>query len=155
MDVLVYWRPQIELTAFEQGPVSEGTWRAFLQLVELCHCVEHWREEVRDARSKKPIRSLYPESNYMRNKRRREWKREIEQHEAHMHRAAYLADQPPQDATNPDWKILNACALDTITRDIALSPLPHSLQKRSLLLMSLRKSPAVGSQGLGTRKTRL
>ena len=90
MDVLEYWSPTIDWSHFKQGSVSDDAWHLFEQLVQLSHAHGHWVEAVRQIRLSPPQRPLYSESKYMSGKRRHEWRREIEQAEGHMHRAAYL-----------------------------------------------------------------
>ena len=119
MDVIEYWAPPIDWSRFTQGAVSDRIWRAFKNLVILCHCVEHWREERRSLRMTRQPLPLYPESPYMRKKRDDEWKRPITECENRMHRAAYLADSTlaamshlitPADEGTPDWNLVTAVA---------------------------------------------
>ena len=86
MDVLDYWGPTIDWTRFDQGDVSDQMWTAFRQLVQPCHCVEHWRESHRALSLTRPPSPLYtPESRHYRKKRLDEWKRPIQGAENHMH----------------------------------------------------------------------
>jgi hypothetical protein len=125
MDVLEFWSPTIDWSRFAQGAVSDRMWRAFKDLVKLCHCVEHWREDHRAlARTRSP-KPLYPESVYMRKKRFDEWKQPQTISENHMHRAANLAIEKvgqmshlaPTDEGNPDWKL---CAAAVFSFGISL-----------------------------------
>jgi hypothetical protein len=117
MDVLKYWVPTIDWSRFTQGAVSDGMWRAFTDLVTLCHCEQHWRE-VRDAlRLTRSPRPLHRESPHMRQKRLDEWKRPITDYENRMHRAAYLAvekvvgmSQTLADQGTPDRNLYAAVA---------------------------------------------
>lgn len=121
MDVLEYWRPKIDWTRFDQGAVSDQMWSPFGQLVQLCHCVEHWRENHRSLSLSRPPAPYYtPESRHYRKKRLDEWKRPIQAAENHMHRAAHLADDKvaemsyliaPTDQGKPDWNLYLASAL--------------------------------------------
>jgi hypothetical protein len=52
MDTHASWSPSIDWTRFAQGTVSDAMWHAFLDLVSLCHCVEHWRQEAHEAEIK-------------------------------------------------------------------------------------------------------
>ncbi len=121
MDVLQYWHPAIDWTQFSQGTLSDGVWHHFCQLVQLCHAHQHWHEAARKIRLSPPGASFYgQESKYQRNKRRHEWKREIERAEGHMYRAAYLAAEKicamsylltPNDEGTPDWNLYWALRL--------------------------------------------
>jgi hypothetical protein len=121
MDVLEYWHPNIGWAGFKQGPVSERMWGYFCQLVQLCHAHEHWQKAVQEIRFAPPRPSIYgPESKYQRNKRRNEWKRDIERAEGHMHRAAFLAAEKiagmsylitKDDEGKPDWNMYWALRL--------------------------------------------
>ncbi|SDS18984.1 hypothetical protein [Bradyrhizobium canariense] len=121
MDVLEYWAPRIDWSRFAQGAVSDRMWRAFKDLVMLCHSVEHWREVHRSLQMTRPPQPYYmPESRHYRKKRLDEWKRPITQSENHMHRAAHLADEKvaeisylisPADEGTPDWNLYFAAAL--------------------------------------------
>jgi hypothetical protein len=121
MDVLEYWHPTIDWTRFDQGDVSDQMWTAFRHLIQLCHCVEHWRESHRALSLTRPPAPLYtPESRHYRKKRLDEWKRPSQAAENHMHRAAHLADDKvaemswlvsPHDQGKPDWRLYFASAL--------------------------------------------
>jgi hypothetical protein len=94
-------------------------WHAFTDLVQLCHCVEHWRETARSLRMTRPAEPLFPESIHMRKQRVDEWRQGIADCVDRMHRAAHLADDKvremfrlaPIDEGNPDWKLCAATAL--------------------------------------------
>jgi hypothetical protein len=121
MDVIEYWAPRIDWSRFSQGAVSDRMWNAFKDLVQLCYCVEHWRELFRSQSLTRAPQPYYtPESRHMRKKRLDEWKRPIKGSENHMHRAAYLADSKvadvsylisPADKGSPDWNLWFAAAL--------------------------------------------
>jgi hypothetical protein len=67
----------------------------------------------RGQRASRQPRPAYKESAYQRSKRQKEWKRNIERCEGHMHRAAYLAANKmaekshlvTNDRTNPAWNL--------------------------------------------------
>jgi hypothetical protein len=118
MDTPASWSPSIDWTRFAQDTVSDPMWHAFLELVSLCHCVEHWREASRSIRMTRPARPVfYQESSH--KKLVDEWKQGITDCENKMHRAAHLADNKvremsriaPTDEGNPDWKLCAATAL--------------------------------------------
>ena len=121
MDVLEYWHPSVSWTGFKQGAVSERMWSHFCQLVQLCHAHGHWQKVTQNIRLTPPRPSVYgPESKYQRNKRRNEWKGEINRAEGHMHRAAYLAAErisamsyllTNDDEGKPDWNMYWALRL--------------------------------------------
>jgi hypothetical protein len=117
MDTPASWSPSIDWTRFAQGSVSDHTWHAFLDLVQLCHCVEHWREAARSLRMTRPSKPLfYQESSY--KKLVNEWRQGITDYESKRHHAAHLADDKvremsriaPADEGNPDWKLCAAAA---------------------------------------------
>jgi hypothetical protein len=114
MDVLEYWVPDIDWAQFHAGPVSAEMWTRFKQLVQLCHAYRYWQGVARQQRREPLSRPLYPESKYMRNKRRHEHRRNIERSEGHMYRAAYLAAEKmaemsflisKDDEGKPDWNL--------------------------------------------------
>ena len=119
MDTPAFWSPSIDWTRFAQGPVSDHMWHAFLDLVKLCHCVEHWREAARSLRmTTRPSKPLfYQESSYQ--KVVNDWRQEIADCESKKHRAAHLADDKvremsriaPTDEGNPDLNLSAAAAL--------------------------------------------
>jgi hypothetical protein len=121
MDVLAYWSPTIDWSRFTQGHISDPMWRSFKDLVQLCHCAEHWRELARSQRfNTRPPTPIHKESPYMRRKRRDEWERPIREMESHFHRAAHLADEKvaemsylisAADEGKPDWKLWWAVSL--------------------------------------------
>lgn len=121
MDVLEHWMPSIDWSRFNQGPLSDGMWSAFKNLVALCHAAEYWRDAVRANRLTPQPRPMYtPESRHMRRKRLDEWRRPLRQSETHLHRAAFLADEKvaemsyligPADQGKPDWNLWWSCAL--------------------------------------------
>lgn len=121
MDVLKYWRPSIDWSQFQQGSVSDQTWSHFCDVVQLCHAHGHWKEIAGEIRKTPPGRPIYgTESTYQRNKRRHEWKREIERAEGHMHRAGFLAAEKmaamsylltPDDEGTPNWNLYGALRL--------------------------------------------
>jgi hypothetical protein len=121
MDVLEHWTPTINWGGFAQSGMSDRMWKAFKDLVQLCHCFEHWREAHRAlSLTRAPAPYYKPETRHAKQKRIDEWKRPIREAEGHMHRAAHLADEkvaeisylvnPPDEGT-PDWKIYWAAAL--------------------------------------------
>ncbi|MCZ6592412.1 MAG: hypothetical protein O7B98_14910 [Alphaproteobacteria bacterium] len=91
MDILEYWKPEIDWGPFQRGAVSDDMWLKFTELVQLCHAHRHWEEEVRVARSIPLPRPLHSESNYRRRKRARERKVDIIRREDHMYQAGFLA----------------------------------------------------------------
>ena len=115
MDVLEYWCSNITWAGFKQGAVSKQMWSYFCQLVQLSHAHGHWQKAAQEVRLRPPGPSPYgPESKYQRNKRRDEWKREIQRAEGHMHRAAFLAAEKiagmsylltNDDEGKPDWNM--------------------------------------------------
>jgi hypothetical protein len=121
MDVLEYWHPAVNWSRFAQGAVSERIWRSFSQLVQLCHAHEHWKRAAQQIRLSPPGAPIYgSESKYQRNKRRDEWKREIQSAEGHMHRAGFLAAEmiasmsyllTNADEGTPDWNLYWALRL--------------------------------------------
>jgi hypothetical protein len=52
MNTFDSWSPSIDWTRFAQGPVSDPMWHAFREVVRLCHCYEHWRQEAHEAEIK-------------------------------------------------------------------------------------------------------
>ena len=118
MDTPASWSPSIDWTRFAQGTVSDPMWRTFLDLVNLCHCVEHWREASRSIRMTRPAKPVfYQESSH--KKLIDEWKQGITDCENKRHRAAHLADDKvremsriaPTDEGDPDWHLCAATAL--------------------------------------------
>jgi hypothetical protein len=118
MDTPASWSPLIDWTRFAQGTLSDPMWHAFLDLVSLCHCVEHWREAARSLRMTRPAKTLfYQESSY--KKLVEEWKHGITDCESKRHGAAHLADDKVRempriastDEGDPDWKLCAATAL--------------------------------------------
>jgi hypothetical protein len=113
MDVLEYWRPHIDWSRFDQGAIPDEIWERFKELVQLCHAYHYWQEATRAQRAARPPRPLYEESAYKRRKRQQEWKRQIDQCEGHMYRAAYLAAEKmaemsylvTNDRANPAWTL--------------------------------------------------
>jgi hypothetical protein len=122
MNAPTSWSPSIDWNRFAQGTVSNPMWHAFTDLVQLCHCVEHWREAARSLRMTRPTKPLYPESIHMRKQRVDEWRQGITDGVDRMHRAAHLADDKvremfriaPTDEGNPDWKLCAATALSMV-----------------------------------------
>src|ERR1700721_1840535 len=92
---------------------------SFLDLVKLCHCVEHWREAPPSLRlTTRPSKPLfYQESSY--KKLVNDWRQEITDSESKRHRAAPLPDGKvremsriaPTDEGNPDLNLSAAAAL--------------------------------------------
>ena len=118
MDTPAFWSPSIDWTRFAQGTVSDPMWYAFLDLVSLCHCAEHWREAARSLRMTRPAKPIfYQESSY--KKLINEWRQGITDCENKRHRAAHLADDKvreisriaPTDEDGPDWHLCAATAL--------------------------------------------
>jgi hypothetical protein len=113
MDVLEYWRPNIDWSGFKQGPVSAQMWQHFQNLVQLCHAYRYWQSAAQENRRQPIQRSLYGnESAHMRRKHRQEWQGAIDRCEDHMYRAAYLAAEQmsamsflisDSDTGKPDW----------------------------------------------------
>jgi hypothetical protein len=120
MDVLEYWRPNIDWSGFKQGPVSAQMWQRFQNLVQLCHAYRHWQLAAQENRRTPNQRPLYQESAYKRRKHRHEWQGAIDSCEGHMYRAAYLASDQmaamsflisESDAGKPDWVLWVALRL--------------------------------------------
>jgi hypothetical protein len=122
MDVLQYWSPTIDWNLFAQGAVSDPMWRAFKELVTLCHCVEHWHKDRRGLQMTRAPRSLYPESSHAKKKSLDERKRAIDVSDNRIHRAAHLANEKiiemshltsPGDpeGTAPDFRLCAAAVL--------------------------------------------
>ena len=120
MDTPASWSPSIDWTRFAQGAVSDHMWHAFLDLVRLCHCVEHWREAARSLRMTRPAKPIfYQESSY--KKLIDEWRQGIADCENKRHRAAHLADDKVREMSriaptptyegDPDWHLGAATAL--------------------------------------------
>ncbi|MBK3665085.1 hypothetical protein JJE66_28115 [Bradyrhizobium diazoefficiens] len=115
MDVLEFWRPTINWTGFDQGPISDAMWNHFRNVVMLCHACEHWKA-ASNATRLAPPRSYVgmPESKGDQKRRKSEWKRSIDVQDGHMHRAAFLAGEQialmsylltDDDKDTSDWKL--------------------------------------------------
>jgi hypothetical protein len=118
MNAPTSWSPSIDWNRFAQGTVSDPMWHAFLDLVSLCHCVEHWREAAHSLRTTRPAKPpFYQESSY--KKLINEWKQGITDCDSKRHCAAHLADDKvremsriaPTDEGDPDWHLCAATAL--------------------------------------------
>src|SRR5580704_4318349 len=118
MDVLEFWQPTIQWNEFRRGAVSESLWQSFCQTVRLCHAACHWERGHREESMAVPRMSLQPrETRRDFKNRHREWKREVQRRDAHMHRAEYLADSKvaemshllrSADPGSADWKLWRA-----------------------------------------------
>jgi hypothetical protein len=94
-------------------------WSQFKQLAQLCHAHQHWSDEVRKLRLSPPSRSAIGDESNDVERRRAQWKLEIERAEGHMHRAAALAADKmsgmrkfAKDGT-PERKLFDALNLAT------------------------------------------
>lgn len=54
MDVLEFWRPNIDWTSFDQGSISDAMWNHFRNVVMLCHTCEHWKAAANATRLTPP-----------------------------------------------------------------------------------------------------
>ena len=43
MDVLRYWSPDLDLSGFSKGEISEKVWEEFIRFIHLCHAFKHWQ----------------------------------------------------------------------------------------------------------------
>lgn len=50
MDVLEYWKPEIDWIAFKQGTISDAIWESFRELVQLCHAFRYWQQSEKSLR---------------------------------------------------------------------------------------------------------
>lgn len=121
MDVLEYWRPNIDWRQFDQGAVSDAMWSHFRNVVMLCHAYEHWKAAANDTRLTPPRSYVgMPESKRDQKRRRSEWEQKIGIQEGHMHRAAFLASEQialmsylltNDDKGTPDWNLFSSLRL--------------------------------------------
>lgn len=130
MDVLAYWEPDLALDGFKQGNLASSFWVPFLSLVKLCHSFRYWDQAAKTSRRAGPPASLYPETRYSKDKRKREWSDEIRKREDHKYRAAYLAAETLAEICKffevgtslspegPEWKCYLALRL-------AIEPFPR------------------------------
>ncbi|MET4297155.1 hypothetical protein ABIB06_007930 [Bradyrhizobium sp. LB8.2] len=129
MDVFEFWRPYIDWTRFDQGPISDAMWNHFRNVVMLCHTCEHWKAAANATRLAPPRSYVgMPESIGDQKRRKNEWKRSIEVQDGHMHRAAFLASEQialmsylltDADKDTPNWKLYFAL------RGAVAHQLPH------------------------------
>ena len=47
-DVLSKWRPSLDLSLFNQGPLTNGFWDKFLEFVELCHATCYFSDQKKE-----------------------------------------------------------------------------------------------------------
>ena len=47
-DVLSKWRPSLDLSLFNQGPLTNGFWNKFLEFVELCHATCYFSDQKKE-----------------------------------------------------------------------------------------------------------
>lgn len=52
MDVLQYWRPNLDQERLIQGRLSADFWHCFFDLIELSHAIRHWTNERNEANRK-------------------------------------------------------------------------------------------------------
>lgn len=90
MDVLEYWRPHIDWSRFSKGALPEDVWEYFKRVVQLSHAAVHWSGAVDNRRREQFVRPLYPESAYMKRKRKQQHASDVRGLETHQHRAEYL-----------------------------------------------------------------
>jgi hypothetical protein len=101
-DVLDHWRPTIVWGLFNQGPISDPAWACFKQIVELCHAVRHWDEDLQSRRLSPPLSYDFPaESTREFGRRRDQWQGDIRQNQTHLDRARFLADQTVVALSSP------------------------------------------------------
>ena len=123
MEVLEHWRPNINWSQFDQGPISYAMWSGLTELVVLCHVFKHWERRVREMKASSPAQHTFPpESRHEFQQREDQWRADIREKEKHMHRAGFLADEKlarmsyligPDDKDTPDYKLCLAlrCAI--------------------------------------------
>jgi hypothetical protein len=115
MDVLDHWRPLVDWTNFNQGPLSDAVWDRFKQVVQLCQAFRHWDEDARQKRLSPPRHYEFPpEDKRQFEQRKDQWEADIRRSEQHRNRARFLADQTVVECSHlgskaaegtADWKL--------------------------------------------------
>jgi hypothetical protein len=125
MNTFDSWSPSIDWTRFAQGTVSDPMWHAFLDLVRLCHCVEHWREAMSNA-----------EKQYFEGKLRSSIS--IAENKNKMNVVVDLAEKTieemtrmaPKNEDEPDFKLCHAVVA-------AVKGMPHKFAQRGYRCLAL------------------